>query len=213
MSGVMAMTAALFLALVSSNAYAQPSPAAPAHWTMELRGGLWLPTNNVIKQFFGLCCNPTGTIEGGYLFKSRYGVELGAGAFYSSGTARGAVSGTVSQDPFTLLLFPVTADFTFRGRFRPNQMVVPIVRGGPDMVYFRENDAGTVIKGLKWGMHGAVGAQFSLKQLSGSNSEFELGVRNVYITIEARYNWINSFGKKGLDLSGALTTLGLMFDF
>lgn len=201
--------------IVPSTTEERPGSRLPSTvgWTFEMKGGIWLPTGRAIKQFFGLCCNFSGMMEGGYLLNGRYGFEVGAGGFYDKGSARGVVSGTVSQDPFNLFLVPVTGDLTFRGRFRSRQAVVPFVRAGPDMVFFRENDNGTVIKGIKWGAHGSGGAQFSLRWLSGVEPDFELGARDAYLVAEGRYNWINTFGKGGLDLSGLLFTLGILMEF
>lgn len=210
---VMAWVLATLLA-VPVYALARERPAfAPAQWTFELKGGLWLPTGSVVQRFFSVCCNPTGMLEGGYLFRSRYGFDLGAGAFYATGSALGIESGAVSQDAFSLLLIPVTGDVTLRGRFWPHQVVVPFARLGPDLVFFRENDGGTIVKGVKWGGHGGGGVQFSLRELSGMEPDFEMNVRDVYIVTEGRYHWINNFGGGGLNLSGALVTLGFLVEF
>lgn len=204
----------LVICMMDMPAWAQgTSPTMASHWTFELKGGLWLPTGSATKQFFGLCCNPTGMLEGGYLLRDRYGFDLGVGAFYATGDAHGVSSGTTSQDPFNLLLIPITTDVTFRGRWRPNQLVVPFARAGFDAVYFRENDNGTTIKGIKWGTHGGGGAQFSLRRMVNSDAEFELGVRDFFLVAEGRYNWINTFGRGGLDLSGALFTMGILMEF
>ncbi|MBI2345463.1 MAG: hypothetical protein HYV03_00935, partial [Deltaproteobacteria bacterium] len=191
----------------------EPERFAPAQWTFALQGGVWLPTGSVAKEFFGACCSPTGMMEGGYLIKERFGFELGVGGFYDSGVARGVDSGELSQDSFALLLIPLTTNVTVRGRFWPRQSVIPFLRGGADAIFFRENDAGTVIKGIKWGLHGGLGMQVSLRHLTKIEPEFEFGVKDASLLVEGRYRWVDNFGKGGLDLSGLLGTVGILMEF
>lgn len=161
------------------------------------------------------CCQPFGLIDFGFLYHSRWGFEVGAGFSDSSGRAVGSGSGAVSGDRFNLLLIPFENNFTFRGDFKENQLVVPYAKVGGDYIFFRENTQGHVVKGLKYGLHGTLGVQFLLEWLEELSifMEKDAGVNDVYFVIEGRYGWVNNFGGNGLNLSGLTVSGGLLFEF
>ncbi len=183
-------------------------------WTTELKGGFWMPSNSTMKRFFDPCCNMVGMVEQGFLYQEKYGAELGVGFMSIDGTAIGATTGTPSQDKFNLFLLPMETSFVFRADFVNEQIVVPYVKCGFDYVFFRQNLKGNVTKGLKAGIHGVAGVQILLDSLAtGGGSLDDMGINDVYWTLEARYSWIDNFGAKGLDLSGWLFSFGLMFSY
>lgn len=188
-------------------------PRNPKHWTMEVRGGVFQPTGGTMESFFGGCCNVTGGIAGGPIFASRYGVDLNLGFLYGSGAMRGIASGSEAQDQFSLFLVPIALDGTFRVHYRETQPVVPFVKAGVDMIYFREHDAETTIQGLKWGLHGGGGLMVSLNPLLGEMAPGEYGWNDVFFVVDGRYQWVNNFGGGGLDLSGWATTAGVHVQF
>ena len=198
-----------FLFLSSSHAVAQvPNPE---HFTLELKGSLWIPTNSDVKQFFGACCNPVGEIEFGYSHKNRYNVTVTAGFSFFTGDAVSS-SGRVSADSFTLITFPLRADFIYRFDFVTNQIIVPYLRAGFDSVIFRESTGDDSLSGNKFGFHGGAGFSILLDNLDSTSLEQE-GVNDVYLTIEGRYAYINSFKSTGLDLSGFYPYAGVLFQF
>ena len=127
----------------------------------------------------------------------------------------GLTSGAASGDRFHLMLIPIQGHVTFRGDFHENQLFVPYVKAGPDLVYFRERSQAGWVHGLKYGFHGVVGIQFLLEWFDDLSlyMEKDLGINDVYLVVEGRYGWINSFGASGFDLSGLMTTAGLLFEF
>ncbi|MBW1973580.1 MAG: hypothetical protein JRI44_12215, partial [Deltaproteobacteria bacterium] len=52
-----------------------------------------------------------------------------------------------------------------------------------------------------------------LDRENARNLKREWGVENSFLVFEARYSGINSFGEKGLDLSGITYYIGLLFEF
>lgn len=187
---------------------------SPQWWSTELKAEFWLPRAANTKLFIDQCCNVGGRVQGGLLYKSKFNVIGGVGAMYITGDSRGTISGAQSQDKFSLLLIPMETSFVFRADFKENQFVVPYVNAGADYVFFRESSSGHSVKGLKTGLHAAGGVQFLMEMLDSSgNLERDYGINDIYLTLEGRYNWINSFGGHGLDLSGLLFSLGFLLEF
>jgi len=186
----------------------------PQWFSLEFKGGVWFPTNGTTKGSLGTM-EPTGSIEFGFLYQSKFGAELGVGIALADGTAVGSVSGAPSQDKFSLLLIPIHNSFVFRADFKEDQLFVPYVKAGPDYILFRESLNGSSTSGVKFGLHGAAGLQILLDRIDPLSNlmEDDLGVNDVYFTIEGRYAWVNNFGGNGLDLSGLNATAGFLFEF
>ncbi|HEX5037411.1 MAG TPA: hypothetical protein VFX30_09665 [bacterium] len=207
----------LFL-LLSAFAH-QPSTLSaeeytPQWFSLEFKGGVWFPMNSTTKSSLGTLA-PTGSIEFGFLYHGRYGAEIAVGVVSDSGTAFGATSGNPSGDRFDLLLVPVSNSFAFRADFKEDQLLVPYVKAGPDYVFFHESLNGKSTNGVKFGLHGAAGLQILLDGIDPLSNfmEREIGVNDVYFTVEGRYAWINNFGGGGLDLSNLTATGGFLFEF
>lgn len=192
-------------------------PIDPEHFTLELRGGLWLPTRPQVKQFFSACCNPVGEIEFGYLHENRYNAILAVGFSYLTGNAIGITNGQASGDRFSLALLPIRADFAYRLDFVENQLLVPYVRAGFDAVLFRESSSGGngAVQGCKFGLHGAGGVAILLDKVDTMTSleNTGSGINDVYLTLEGRFAYINSFRSTGLDLTGFYPYAGILFQF
>jgi hypothetical protein len=78
---------------------------------------------------------------------------------------------------------------------------------------FRENDAGKKLVGVKHGLYGGGGLQIPISRwLDETHSEGNKETQ-VYIIVEGLYRWVNNFGGRGLNLSGALYSLGCLFTF
>lgn len=206
------LSVSLLIWFISSNAHA--IERTPQHWSLEPRVGMWIPTDSGVKQFFSPCCNFNGEVEFGWLHKSRYNVTVTAGLAYETGSAVGLTSGLSSGDTFSLMLFPVRSDFVYRFDFKEDQVFVPFLRVGFDAVVFRENDSGDKLMGVKWGAHGGAGVGVLLDKIESMGAEIEAGgVNDVYLVLEGRYAFINSFQSTGLDLSGFYPYLGFLFEF
>jgi len=187
---------------------------SPQWWSTELKVGFWMPTAGTTERFFDKCCNIDVMLNGGLLYKGKYGVEAGVGFMNLSGNAIGITTGTASSDSFNLLTIPMETNAVMRFDFVENQVVVPYVKGGADYVYFREDVKGTVTSGLKTGLHGQGGLQFLIEGIDTDASlESDYGINDIYFVIDAKYSWINSFGKTGLDLSGMTYSAGILFEF
>ena len=186
----------------------------PQWWSSEFKVGFWMPQNNVTKKFFNKCCNLVYMVNGGFLYDGKYGIEGGVGFMYENGWALGESTGERSGDRFNFIMVPMETTAVWRMDYSENQIVVPYVKAGVDYVYYRENVKGETTQGLKTGLHGAGGLQFSLDFFdSDASLENDYGVNNIYFVIEARYNWINSFGKKGLNLSSTIYSAGILVEF
>jgi len=186
----------------------------PQWFSLEFKAGAWIPTNGTTRGSLG-SVSPTGSVEFGFLYKSKFGAEVGVGVIMEDGTAFGATSGNPSGDKFDLLLIPIHNSFAFRADFKEDQLLVPYVKAGPDYVLFRESLNGRTTSGVKFGLHGAAGLQILLDRIDPLSDLMEngLGVNDVYFTVEGRYAWINNFGGGGLDLSNLTATGGFLFEF
>ncbi|MBI1908756.1 MAG: hypothetical protein HYS22_01105 [Deltaproteobacteria bacterium] len=187
----------------------------PQWFSLELKGGFWLPQDKTTDSLLGLCCHGTIGTEFGFLWQSKFGAEIGVGFLKDGGHALGKGSGRVSGDTFDLLLLPMKNNFTFRADFQENQIVVPYVKSGFDYVYYRENLEGKVTQGLKTGYHGTAGVQFLMEFAESLTHEMEqeMGINDLYLTLEGQFAKVDSFGKTGLDLSGWTLQAGLLFEF
>lgn len=188
---------------------AQPHPDNPERWSIEMRGGIFQPTGGAMKQFYSGCCNVTGSITGGWLYDSKFGIDVGLGVFTKGGAARGQTTGRASQETFSLLLIPMQLEGTFRIDYGDEQPVAPYFKGGVDFIYFRESGQGTVVKGLKTGVHGGGGVMVLLNNLSDDRVDRQFGINDIFLILDGRYQWVNNFGGGGLDLSGYAFTAGI----
>jgi hypothetical protein len=202
----------LFLTLLSLNLTAKEK--TPQWWSLELKGGAWIPSGQSLDNFLS-CCHAAGAIEFGLLLDSKWGFEFGSGFSSAGANGVGSISGLASQDRLNFLIIPIQNSFTFRADFKENQMFVPYAKVGPDYVFFRESFQGATTKGVKYGLHGAVGLQYLLEGIDDISHSFEsdIGVNDIYLTLEGRYAWVNNFGASGLNLSNWMVSAGFLFEF
>lgn len=210
-----ALLCALFISLASANFASAVTKPSPQLGSFEVKTGFWLPQSPTVKQLFGLCCNLITKVQGGVLFQRRFGLEGGVGVFYKPGQALGTATGDTSQDRFWLLLIPMETNAVLRIEHETWRYVAPIFKVGADYVYFRESTAGNIIQGIKYGVHGVGGMQILLTHISDGLEamDADFGINDLFLTLEAQYQWINNFGKQGLNLSGQLYSIGLLFEF
>lgn len=189
------------------------APIKKYGWYLDGRASLWQPTSPTTKLFIPSFYNWQGYISGGFLFHEQIGAEVGVGIFYKTGAALSAGSAIPSQDKFRILTIPITIGGAYRFMYSRKMPVVPYVRGGFEMDYFRENDSGATIQGLKKGLYGGLGLQVPVsKWLDALDMEKHRDTQ-VYWIFEGLYKWMNDFGGRGLNLSGALYSTGFMVTF
>jgi hypothetical protein len=198
------------------SAYTPRGKESPQWFEMEIKGGFWLPKNSVLDQVFTPCCNIIPSIQGGLLIHRKYGVGLGVGFLYKTARAfgTGEHAGQRSTERFYLMLVPMETNFTWRADYFSWRYLVPYLRGGVDYVYFRQVLSGKSISGLKFGLHGAGGLQINVGEMAGGGVlDGDYGINDLFFTLEAKYQWIDNFGSRGLDLSGFVYSAGLLIEF
>ena len=187
--------------------------AAGKSWGVEVQSGLWMPTAGNTERFFSSCCNMRFAAEGGWFYESRYGIVGQAGFLMKNGKGQNS-AGAISGDSFEFMMFPVQASFVYQAEYTPQQPVVPFIKTGTDYVYFRDKSDGVTTQGYKIGLHAGGGLQILLDTVEAAGDSFEdSAFQDVYLTLGAEYDWIDSFGKRGLNLSGPVYTAGLLFEF
>ncbi|MFH1358054.1 MAG: hypothetical protein ABII18_13090 [bacterium] len=207
-----------FSLLTISLAWAQGVQAqekTPQNWTLEPKIYTWFPTDSAMRDFVGLFPHAGGEVEFGYLLKNRFNFTVTGGFSYEGGNAIGLRSGGASGDSYALYLFPVRFDFIFRFDFKSDQLFLPYLRAGGDLVFFHERGTGNNITNYKFGFHGGAGIGVLLDRIEqlGHNLETVIGVNDIYFTFEVRYAYLNSFSTTGLDLSGFYPYMGVLFEF
>jgi len=208
------MVVVLLIAQAANAQWVERRPS-PQWWSFEAKTGFWLPQSSNIKRFFGPCCNIITRLQGGLLIHGKYGIEQGVGFMIKGGDAIGINNGEPSSDRFSFLTIPMETNFAYRMDYWDGKYVVPYIKVGVDYVFYRENTKGDVTKGLKWGAHGVAGLQLPLAQFFDevATADAEYGLNDMCFTFEAQYQWINDFGGSGLDLSGWLFSIGVLFLF
>ena len=209
------------LAFFSSPAFSETDHArfekevTPKFFTFEFRVSSWIPMDSDTKTFFSVCCNPTTDLEVGILFKDRYNLALSTGFAYFRGDAIGITTGRTSGERFNLLTVPLRLSFIYRFDFVPEQMFVPFARLGVDSVIFNEFGANNDIWGNKFGFHAGAGLAILLDRVESLSADVEtdMGINDIFLILEGRYAYINSFQDTGLDLSGIYPYLGVLFAF
>lgn len=184
---------------------------------MELKTGFWMPKNTVLKNAFTNCCNLITRVQMGLLFNKRYGVGIGAGFLYKSARAYGSGShaGERATERFKLYLLPLETNFTWRADYFTWRYIIPYIRGGVDYVLFKQALSGGSTKGIKYGLHGTGGIALNVGDMAGTTGmlDGDYGINDLMVTLEAQYQWIDSFGGRGLDLSGYVFSIGMLVLF
>lgn len=185
----------------------------PAKVTLEAKTGFWMPTSSALDPFYSNCCNMWTRFQVGYMFEHKYGFEFGVGFHYNSGKAISTSSGSTSQESYSFLLVPMELSGVWRADYFPNwRVIIPYMKAGFDGVIFRESASGNSVKGIKWGVHGTGGLQFNLGLIGDARQSMgDIGIKDFFLTLEAEYMWVNSFGKSGLNLSGPIFSIGFLF--
>ncbi|MFH1653696.1 MAG: hypothetical protein ABIE74_06535 [Pseudomonadota bacterium] len=174
----------------------------------EIKSGLWMPVSNESREYFGQYTNVITRLDFTYLYKRKYGIQAGSGIFWKSGIARGEIDHTRSRDHYDFFAFPFEINALWRLDYLGVRYFIPFIKGGFGGVIYHERTTSGSITGHKMGLQGGGG---TLLSLVGSDSDFD--VEDVFFVIEVQYNWIDDFGRKGLNLSGPLYSVGFMVEF
>lgn len=184
------------------------------HWTAQFQGGFFLPTDDVLDQFLGKCCNGMYKLTFGRIFQEKYEVNIGVGLMSEGANAIGVSTGRESGERFNFTVVPISNSFVYRGDYVENQLFVPYVDVGLDYMYFRENLQGNVTSGFKFGYHAGGGIQILMEWFDQAADTMEsYGINDVYLTLEGKWTQINNFGGGGLSFTGFIFSAGLLFAF
>ncbi|MBI4212285.1 MAG: hypothetical protein HY540_06570 [Deltaproteobacteria bacterium] len=199
----------MLILLFSSPLYA----ASPQMASFEIKTGFWLP-EGTFNDIFSPCCNLITKIQSGLLFNRQVGVEAGVGFLTKGGQAISA-NGTPSQDRFRLYVIPLETNFVIRAEDRNWRYFAPYFKLGSDCLLYQEKTGDNTIKGIKYGLHGVGGIQIQLTKWSDGLQTLDqsTGINDLFLTLEAAYQWINNFGGEGANFSGQLYSAGLLFEF
>jgi len=183
-----------------------PLPAPPREpldrWIfVAMQGNAGAQPDEALRQVYGPANPFSLEARAVALFSERIGGGLGAGFQIRGGTGV-APSG---EPPSTrLLMVPIFVEGVLRGAFRREQPALPYLRAGFDALLWRERDGAGNPRGVKWGVHGAVGGQFRMPfpeiQFEGRLSGDPL-LDDIYLHVELWGRQASSFGAPGLDLS------------
>lgn len=205
----------LALLVLSSVAHADDALPDRSHWSLEVKGGSFVPSLENWSYYYGKRDMAEYAASLAYKFLPQ--VELGAGAGWMTATghaykvSHGTVAGNVTED-----LYPVDVFVVVRGTLSEDQLLVPYVGGGWTRMYYRQHVQGQgTVQGSADGYHIRGGLQISLDILDQSASRDmyqSYGVYNTYFFIEAQYTRaVVSSGS--IDLGGTAWLGGLLFEF
>jgi len=183
------------------------------HWSVEVKGGKFIPALDNWGQFYGKRDTTLygGTLAYKILRQVEIGLEGGSMTAKGQGSApiHGIRTGTVTYD-----LYPLNAFVLARGVVSENQWLIPYIGGGWTRLYYQEKvkDQATV-KGFADGYHVRAGLQFDLDELdpgAANNMYLGYGIFHTYLFIEAeRMHAVIS----AVDLGGTSYVGGLLFEF
>jgi hypothetical protein len=173
------------------------------------QGEVSVATGETVRQVYGPR-HPFGAqLRGTWLFQERVGGGLGLGFQVRGGTGVAA-----SGDPpeTRLLVIPLLLEGVLRLALWRDQPAVPYLRAGFDAVFWSERDGAGNPRGMRWGVHGALGCQIRLP-FPEIQWEGRLGgdplLDDIYLHVEGWGRSTRPFGRPGLDLSAFGLGLGI----
>lgn len=205
--------ALLSLALIFQINFVSALELSPQRWAFEIKGGLFFPTNDVFQDFIGKL-NGYYELRLGYLHDSKFQFDFGVGLLTEKGKGIGSITGQPSAEVLRFTALPFSISATVRGDYLENQVLVPYLGIGLDAMFYRESLAGNSDSGWKFGYHAHAGLQLLLEVLDPDSYALEeMGVNDVYLTLEGRWTHIDDFGGEGFNFSGFSVLMGLLFEF
>ncbi|MEW5803702.1 MAG: hypothetical protein AB1847_16535 [bacterium] len=193
-------------------------------YSASLWGGYYLPKNSTFQEVYSDDGEFAGFLEFSKTWSSQIVVTLGGGWIHFSGRQVNPNASQIdtdnekySADSAKMTLVPGYLQFSYLFRYSQEQKLVPYLGAGLDAWGFQEKmKDGDTVTGAKYGYHGLVGVRLLLDWLdpdAAQSSLQEYGIDNTYLILEARWLRIDDFGGIGLDLSGPLYRVGLLWEF
>jgi hypothetical protein len=208
----------LLCILLPAAASAESLDADRPHWSLEVKGGKFLPAIDGWAASYGE--RSTGQFEASLAYKILRQVEVGvaAGRIRDGGQGWAQIHQEYAGH-INYQLFPVNAFVVLRGVFNENQWIVPYVGGGWTRMYYKEElNLQPTVRGYTDGSHVRGGLQFLLDALdahAAANLLMDYGVFHTYFFVEAQRTraMIETVSGESIDLGGTSWLGGLLFEF
>jgi hypothetical protein len=214
----------MVLALLPSLALAADSLAERPRWSLEVKGGLFVPGIENWSTYFGN--RDTGEFGGSLAYKITKQLELGVEALTFRDHGQGvqpahnnAIAGSVKYEAAPLNVFALA-----RGVFSENQWLIPYAGGGWTRMFYREEVEGQgIVRGARNGYHARAGLQLLLDVLdpkAATGMYLDYGIQHTYFFIEAEYTHATvdtvtsaAFASQTVNIGGKSWFGGLLFEF
>lgn len=203
---------------MSLTAQAAEQPLERPHWSLEVKGGVFIPAIDNWTTYYGR--RDISEYGGTLAYKIIRQIEVGMEGSYIRDKGRGLaplhnlVTGKVTYE-----LAPLDVFVLFRGVFSETQWLVPYAGGGWTRMYYREKvQYQDEVRGSTDGYHVRAGLQLLLDEIdprAAHNLFTDYGVFHTYLFFEARYirAMINDLGGTSVNLGGTSWLGGLLFEF
>jgi hypothetical protein len=210
---------ALFFSIMMSNSARAAEPALERpHWSLELKGGVFIPDIDNWATYYGR--RDISEYGGSLAYKITPQIEVGLEGSYIKDKGRGLAPGHgIVTGDVTYELAPLNVFVLVRGVFRDNQVLIPYAGGGWTRMYYREKvQYQGDIKGSTDGYHARAGLQLVLDSMdprAASNMYRDYGVFHTSLFLEARSirAMITDLNGTSVNLGGTSWLGGLLFEF
>ena len=206
----------LFVSIMMSlSAQAAEQDLDRPHWSLELKGGIFVPAIENWGTYYGR--RDTSEYGGSLAYKIIRQIEVGLEGSYIRDEGRGFAPGHGSvTGNVTYELAPLNVFVLARGVFRENQVLIPYAGGGWTRMYYREKiEAQSTIRGSADGYHGRAGLQFLLDAVdprAAHNLYSDYGIHHTYLFGEVQVTKVN-VGTPSINIGGKSYLAGLLFEF
>ena len=197
---------------------AAETPAERPHWSIEVKGGEFIPALDNWSQYFGR--RYAREYGGSLAYKLLRPLEVGIEGNYIEDRGQGfAPLHNMAAGNVTYKLYPVNVFVLARGVFSEKQWLVPYVGGGWTRIFYEEEvEKQGVARGATNGYHARAGLQFLLDGLDpdAANSFYlDEGVHHTYLFLEAEYMraMVDTVSAGSVNLGGTSWQGGLLFEF
>jgi len=208
----------LFLIMMPFPAQAAEQVLARAHWSLELKGGIFIPAIDNWATYYG--GRDTSEFGGSLAYKILKQIEIGVEGTYIRDKGQGSAPiHNVAAGNVTYELAPLNVFVLARGVFRDDQWLIPYAGGGWTRMYYREEvQYQGIVRGSTDGSHARAGLQIVLDGAdprAASNMYKEYGIMHTSVFFETRVTraMINDLTGKSVDLGGTSWLAGLLFEF
>jgi hypothetical protein len=209
----------LFFSIMMSNSAQAAEPALERpHWSLELKGGVFMPDIDNWATYYGR--RDISEYGGSLAYKIIQQIEVGLEGSYIRDKGRGlALLHNIVTGDVTYELAPLNVFVLVRGVFSENQVLIPYAGGGWTRMYYREKvQYQGDVKGSTDGYHARAGLQLILDSMdprAASNMHMDYGVIHTSLFFEARHirAMITDLGGTSVNLGGTSWLGGLLFEF